>query len=84
MRVNNMVNVFDAANSLEANVIKNLLETEGIEAFISGEYLQGGIGELPAFGLVRVIVSNENEDKARDIIQSWEAGEIKNDSRQWI
>ena len=74
-----MVNVFDAANSMEANVIKNLLETEGIEAFITGEYLQGGIGELPAFGLVKVMVNNEAEEQACQIIQEWESGEIQND-----
>ena len=74
-----MVNVFDASNSLEANVIKNLLETEGIEAFVTGEYLQGGIGELPAFGLVKVMVNNEAEEQACQIIQEWESGEIQND-----
>lgn len=42
--------VYDAHHSLDAHVVKNLLENEGIAAFIQGEHLQGGVGELAAIG----------------------------------
>jgi hypothetical protein len=35
--------VYDANNTLDAHVVKHMLENEGIEAHIQGEYLQGGV-----------------------------------------
>ena len=46
-----MRNLYEASNAIEANLLKGLLETEGIEVFIRGEYLQGGIGDLPVSGI---------------------------------
>jgi hypothetical protein len=68
-----MKNVFDAANSIEAYMIRNLLEQAGMEARVEGEYLQGGVGELPAGGLVRVLVADRDEAAARSVIAEWDA-----------
>ncbi|MEN8226403.1 MAG: DUF2007 domain-containing protein, partial [Bacteroidota bacterium] len=38
--------IFEASSGLEAHMISNLLQQDGIEARIDGEYLQGGVGEL--------------------------------------
>jgi hypothetical protein len=64
--------VYDANSSLDAYVVKNLLETEGITAFVQGEYLQGGIGELAATGFVKVSVNDEDAARARTVIEAWE------------
>lgn len=64
--------VYDAHNTLDAYVIKNLLETEGIAAFVQGEHLQGGIGELAAMDLVKVSVNDQDIFKARALIDEWE------------
>ncbi len=69
-----MKNIFDASNSIEANLIKNILEREGVVAYISGEYLQGGMGELPAMGMVHIMVENEDQQQAEKIIRDWEQG----------
>ena len=66
-----MKTVLHALDALEANMIKGLLESEGIESSILGEYLQGGIGELPANGLIRVVVSEEDYEAASAIIENW-------------
>ena len=66
-----MKTVLHALDTLEANMIKGLLESEGIESSIFGEYLQGGIGELPANGLIRVVVSDEDYEAASAIIENW-------------
>jgi hypothetical protein len=68
-----MKNVFDAANSIEAYMIRNLLEQAGVEARVEGEYLQGGVGELPAGGLVRVLVADQDVAAARSVIAEWDA-----------
>jgi hypothetical protein len=64
--------VYEASNSLDAHVVKNLLETEGIAAFVQGDHLQGGVGELAAMGFVKVSVNDEDVARALTIIQTWE------------
>jgi hypothetical protein len=68
-----MKTVFDASNNIEAHLVMHQLQQAGIDARIEGEYLQGGIGELPAAGNVRVIVNSKDEAEARLVIADWEA-----------
>ena len=68
-----METVFEAENSIEAHMIVHMLERNGIEAQIAGEYLQGGVGELPAQGNIRVAVDVADAQKAREIIKAWES-----------
>lgn len=71
-----MIIVYHAANSLDANMIKSLLEQCHIRAFIQGEYLQGGMGELPTIGLVTVSVDDDHQVEARKLIEEWESGSV--------
>lgn len=64
--------VYEASHSVEAHMILNLLEQAGLQGRIDGEYLQGGMGELPAAGLIRVMVSESDYDAAKEIIDIWE------------
>lgn len=70
-----MIIVYRAANVADAHLIRQMLESEGIPAFIQGEYLQGGIGELPANTEILVHVGDENAAAARTIIDAWESAE---------
>lgn len=54
-------------------MILNLLEQYRISGRIEGEHLQGGMGELQAMGFVRVMVTEEDYEQARQIIREWEA-----------
>lgn len=72
-----MTVVFNAQNIMEAYLIKGLLASEDITAHISGEFLQGGIGELPAINLISVAVSDEDADSARKVIEKYERGEYE-------
>jgi hypothetical protein len=67
--------LYEAANTIEANLLKGLLEQEGIEIFVNGEYLTGGIGELPVSGIVTLSVEEDDMAKALKIIEAYEAGE---------
>ena len=71
--------VFDAANSLQAHMIKGVLNMYGIEAFIQGEHLQSGAGELPISGCVKVSVNNDDYLKSRALIKDWEANKLAPD-----
>ncbi len=65
--------VYEASNALDAYMIFNLLTQEGIQGRVDGEHLVGGIGEIQAINLVRVMVPDEEFDRAREIIRDWEA-----------
>ena len=67
-----MKTVFDANNSLEAHLVLGLLKQVGIDGIVSGEYLQGAMGELPAFGLVKVLVAEQDYRRASEIIADWQ------------
>ncbi|HEY8355464.1 MAG TPA: DUF2007 domain-containing protein [Methylophilaceae bacterium] len=71
-----MRTIYEPANSIEANLIAGLLSQAGIQSHIAGEYLQGGAGELPAFGLMRIMVADEDADVARKLIEEWNSGEL--------
>lgn len=68
-----MKKVYETSTSLEAYMVKNLLENEGVESRVDGEHLQGGVGELQAIGIVRVMVDEANIEKAINIITLWES-----------
>jgi hypothetical protein len=70
-----MKTLYQASNSLEAHMIQDLLKMEGIAARIDGEYLQGGMGELPAAGLVRVMVDEQDYQAAKVIVDRWDAAQ---------
>ncbi len=66
-----MKQLHQALSMLEAQMLQDLLSQEGIETFLGGAYLQGAIGELPAAGLIRLFVEEENFARAEGIIKSW-------------
>lgn len=70
-----MIIIYRAANIADAHLMRQLLENEGIPAFIQGEYLQGAVGELPANTEILVHVADENADVARVIVDEWESAE---------
>ncbi len=68
-----MKTVFDASSNIEAHLVMHQLQQAGIEATIQGEFLQGGIGELPAAGNIRVMVGEDDVAEARQVIADWDA-----------
>ena len=69
-----MVKIFTAQNSIEANIVKGMLEANDIPAYVQGEYLQGGIGELAAIDFVFVSVDETDKSKALELIRLYENG----------
>lgn len=70
-----MKTLYQAANAIEAHMLLDLLQQEGIAAYIQGEHLQGAIGELPAAGLVRLVVDEADYAQARAVIDRWEVAQ---------
>lgn len=72
-----MIIVYRAANIADAHLIRQMLEAEGIHAFIQGEYLQGAVGELPANTEILVQASDGDYAAARAVVERWENAEVE-------
>jgi hypothetical protein len=64
--------IFRAHNILEAQIVAGLLQTENIQAFVNGQYLQGAIGDLPATDFATISVHDEQCESAKRIIKEYE------------
>lgn len=71
-----MKTLYEAANALEAHMLADVLKQEGITAQVMGSLLPGAVGELPAAGLVRLVVEEDDFDRARAAIARWEATQV--------
>jgi len=72
-----MKTLYEAASAIEAHMLVDLLKQEGLTAHIHGESLQGAVGEIPASGLVRLVVAEEDHAAARAVIDRWEATQVE-------
>lgn len=66
--------VYKAGNLFDAHLVKHALEHAGIPAFVFGESLLGGMGELPLFGLLRVGVPQAARPEAEAIVAALAPG----------
>ena len=62
--------VYDAANIIDAHLIRHALEAAEIPVFLKGEALVGGMGELPLFGVVQVCVPDVAWPQAREVVEA--------------
>ena len=67
-----MKTLYEAGNSLEAHMLLDLLKQHNLHAEIHGEHLQGAVGEIPAAGLVRLVIEDEDFAAAREIVEQWD------------
>lgn len=63
-----MRTVYHAEGIVDAHLVKDALENAGIPAFINGEYLIGGMGQLPARDFMTVSVPGIFADDAGPVV----------------
>jgi hypothetical protein len=68
--------VYEAANLIDAHLVRHALEAVEIPVFLRGEQLLGGMGELPLFGLIAVCVPDAAWPEARDVVDALGLGEV--------
>ena len=71
---NAMRTVYHAEGIVDAHLVKDALEHAGIPAFVNGEYLIGGMGQLPARDFLTVSVPDVAVEAAVPVVR--EVGEI--------
>lgn len=59
--------LYTARHVTDAHLIRGYLQSQGIEAVVRGEYLAGGIGELPA-GLCKVWIADDADFARADAL----------------
>lgn len=70
-----MKTLYQAANAVEAHMLVDYLRQEGLHAQVLGEHLQGAVGELPAAGLVRLVIDEAQYEAGREAIARWESAQ---------
>ncbi len=63
-----MQRIYHAESLIDAEMARAALEDAGIPAFVDGQYLLGGIGELPVGGLLSVMVPQAAVEAARLVL----------------
>ena len=65
-----MRSVYEAANLIDAHLVRQALEHAGIPAWVRGEALTGGMGDLGVFGLLAVMVADDQWTPAREMVDA--------------
>lgn len=68
-----MRTVYHAETMVDAHLVKDALEHADIPAFIAGEHLIGGVGQLPARDFLRVDVPDPCVEAALPVVRQVEA-----------
>lgn len=63
--------VYEAENALQAHMIVGLLAQANVHAWVQGDLLQGGVGEIQAMGFVRVLTADNDMPAALACIEDW-------------
>jgi hypothetical protein len=59
---------YRAETLIDAHLVKDALERAEIPAFVTGEYLTGGVGQLPAMDYVAVMVPESAREAAAGVV----------------
>lgn len=70
-----MISVYRGSDYFEAQLLKGLMEQQGLQVFLQGAALQGGMGDLPALGHLSITVNDADQQRAAEIIAAYEAGD---------
>ncbi len=78
---------YRAQDLTEAHIVAGMMRAKGIDAHVSGHYLQGAMGEIGATGFTNVVVEDDDLARARALVSEYEgephaaAGEVPADTR---
>ena len=71
-----MIEVYRSGDYIEGQLLKGLMEQEGMQVFIGGSALQGGLGEVPVMGHISISVNKVDLKRAQEIVEAFERGEF--------
>ena len=71
-----MISVYRGSDYFEAQLLTNLIVQDGLQAFLHGAALQGGLGELAAIGHLSIMVNDIDQPSAKEIIMAYDRGDF--------
>ena len=71
-----MISIYRGSDYFEAQLLRDWIEQDGLQVFLQGAALQGGLGELAAIGHLSIMVNDLDQSRARDIILAYERGDF--------
>ena len=75
-----MDEVYTSGDYIEAQILFGLLRSRCVDTNLHGAALQGGLGELPALGILRLTVAAADVNRARQLLLDYYAGALQLDS----
>lgn len=79
-----MRKLYEAADRVEAQMLKDYLEAQGITTVLLGDYLSGAAGELPANIFPALwVVKDEQYNRARRLIEEFPASQAAQGGAGW-
>ncbi len=67
-----MQRIHEPVDLIEAQMLISMLHSEGISVHLQGADLIGGMGELPALGLLGLMVDDQQAIRARELIVDYQ------------
>lgn len=77
-----MQRIHEPVDLIEAQMLISMLHSEGVTVYLQGADLIGGMGELPALGLLGLMVEDEHASYARELISSYQQATPLTDAEQ--
>jgi len=79
-----VLEIATAANIVEAQLLADELRSAGLDVHVSGGYLSGAIGELPADTVLRLYINDAmHEARAREVVAAFEAARNQEVPKRW-
>jgi Putative prokaryotic signal transducing protein len=74
----------DETSVAHAQVIRGLLESEGIPVWLNQESAGTamGLNVLSTLGIVKIIVNEQNAERARALVDAYYRGDLQDDSQE--
>ncbi len=79
-----MQRIHEPVDLIEAQMLISMLESEGVTVHLQGADLIGGMGELPALGLLGLMVEDQHASYARELIISYQQATPLTETEQEI
>ncbi len=76
--------LYECQSLIEAHLLKGMLEQCEVDVQLQGESLVGGVGELPAAGLLVLWVSEQHLLLARTLITEYEQRESEEERGHFL
>ena len=64
--------IYKARDIIEAHIVSGMLNAYGIEAHVSGYYLQGGVGDIAVYDFANVQVADDDVALAQPLVAEYD------------